>query len=632
VNLQVLLCLIMITDLFSSGSFIPHGHFFLEKPAVFWVHVLFDATIALACYSVSLPLFRFVQRRRDLPLNWILLLFAAFVIICGTSHLASIWTLCHSTDWLSGSIKALTALASLSIAITLALRMPEALLIPSSDQLEIANWALQQEILDRKRVEAELIRSRDLREAFFHESADALFLVDSQTLLTLDCNRRAVELFEATDKTDLIGVEGNMLPRHQFSQTELNAILAEMQSEGFWSREIEYMTRRGNCFWGNIAAKPIVVAGQTFNLVRVTDITDRKRIEAEREQVEQALKSSEARYRAIVEDQTELIARFSPNSTILFVNGAYCRYFGLQPEDIIGKSYAPVVFEEDQESVTQAVQTMSAENPTLTIENRVVVNGEVRWTQWINRMLFDEQGQCVELQSVGRDITERKHVETERKQVEEQLQASLREKEVLLKEIHHRVKNNLQIVYSLLRLQRRQLKDKLAANALLESQSRIESIALIHEKLYQSKDLAQINLAEYVNSLVTNLFSIYNANRSQIQLKTEIEPIFLDVDKAICCGLIVNELLSNALKYAFADGNQDNPFILIRFFSEPEASTITLVIQDNGVGILGYVDFSQLQTLGLQLVQGLVSQLKATLHLSCQNGTEFRIVFPKAVS
>jgi two-component sensor histidine kinase len=268
---------------------------------------------------------------------------------------------------------------------------------------------------------------------------------------------------------------------------------------------------------------------------------------------------------------------------------------------------------------------MNVDNPTLTIENRVVVNGEVRWTQWINRMLFDEQGQLVEFQAVGRDITDRK-------QVEEQLQASLREKEVLLKEIHHRVKNNLQIVYSLLRLQRRKLKDQVAANALLESQNRIESIALIHEKLYQSKDLARINLAEYVDSLVTNLFSIYNANHNQIALKTEIEPIFLDMDKAISCGLIVNELLSNALKYAFPPGNhQNNPSISVKFSAEPEESTISLVIQDNGVGIPNHVDFSNLETLGLQLVQGLVNQLKATLKMHCQDGTEFQIVFPRAV-
>ncbi len=611
----------LIRSLFSSGTFIPHGHCYLWKPALVWLHILSDSTIALAYYSISITLFEFVKRRKDLPFNWIFTLFASFITACGTSHLMSVWTLWYPTYWLSGSVKAITALVSLGTAIALWLLMPKALAIPSSSQLKTANRALQQEITERKHIEEELIRSRDLREAIFHESADALFLVDPQTLLTLDCNRRAVELFQADDQTDLIGIQGNTLQRYQFSQEELGAINSEIQSQGFWSREVEYVTHQDNFFWGNIAAKLITIAGRTLNLIRVTDVSDRKRIEAEREQVEQALKISEARYRGIVEDQTELISRFAPDSTILFVNGAYCRYFERQPEEIISKSYTPIIFEDDQEAIAQSLQSMSADNPTVTIENRVVVKGEVRWTQWVNRMVFDEQGQFLEVQSVGRDISDRK-------QVEDQLQASLREKEVLLKEIHHRVKNNLQIVYSLLRLQRRKLKDQHAANALLESQSRIESIALIHEKLYQSEDLARINLAEYIPSLVANLFSTYNVSQNQIALKIEVSPIFLDIDKALRYGLIINELLSNSLKYAFPNLDQDDPCIYIKLLSTPEDSTITLIAGDTGVGFSNHIDLSQIETLGLQLVQGFVGQLKGTLQVHRQGGTEFRIVFP----
>lgn len=614
----------LLKELFSSGSFIPHGHCFLWQTELVWLHVLSDAAIAFAYYSIPLTLTNFIQRRKDLPFNWVFILFAAFITACGTSHMMSVWTLWHPTYWLSGGVKAITAVVSLSTAIALFPLIPKALAIPSSRDLEIANWALQQEMMERQNIQKELTHTQELREAIFNESADALFLVDPQTLLTLDCNRRAVELFQANDKSDLIGIEGQSLQRHQFSAKALAAIVSQIQRQGFWSQELEYVTRQGNCFWGNIAAKPITVAEQTFNLVRVTDVTDRKHIETEREQAEQALKISESRYRAIVEDQTELIARFLANGDIAFVNESYCRYFDVQLEEMIGKSYAPVVFEEDRESVNQLIASLSSENPVVMIENRVVVNGEVRWTQWNNRMLFDEQGKFVEFQSVGRDITDLKRAE-------ERLQASLQEKEVLLKEIHHRVKNNLQIVYSLLQLQRRKLKDQRAADALLESQSRIESIALIHEKLYQSEDLARINLAEYIPSLATNLFSTYNFSHSQIALRTEIEPIFLDIDKAIRCGLIINELLSNSLKYAFPDKNQGNLSIDLQLFAistEAEKPTILLIMKDNGVGIPNHVDFSRPETLGLQLVQGFVGQLKGTLEMQCQGGTEFQIIFP----
>ena len=146
----------------------------------------------------------------------------------------------------------------------------------------------------------------------------------------------------------------------------------------------------------------------------------------QREQIEQQLRQSKARYRAIVEDQTELIARFKPDSTILFVNDAYCRFFGVQQEDILGKSYNPVIYEADRERVNQLVQSMSAENPMLTIENRVIDGrGEIRWTQWANRMLFDVQGNVIELQSVGRDITELKQAEQALRESEERLQLAL---------------------------------------------------------------------------------------------------------------------------------------------------------------------------------------------------------------
>ncbi len=136
------------------------------------------------------------------------------------------------------------------------------------------------DITDRKLAEAKLNHSHELREAIFNESTDALFLVDSQTLLTVDCNRQAVQLFEAADKSELINIEGHILQRYQFSDQELATISSDIETQGFWSREVEYMSRQGRCFWGNLAAKPIMIAGRTVNLVRVTDISDRKLAEA----------------------------------------------------------------------------------------------------------------------------------------------------------------------------------------------------------------------------------------------------------------------------------------------------------------------------------------------------------------
>lgn len=212
---------------------------------------------------------------------------------------------------------------------------------------------------------------------------------------------------------------------------------------------------------------------------------------------------------------------------------------------------------------------------------------------------------------------------TERKQAQEQIKASLAEKDVLLKEIHHRVKNNLQIVHSLLRLQFRRTKDEQAAEILLESQNRIKSMALIHENLYQSKDLSKIDLSVYIPILVEQLFNSYGINSNVISYKTKIDNIFLDIDTAIPCSLVINELISNSLKYAFVDGKGE---IQIEFHCD-NYNELTLIIKDNGIGIPENLVLAQTQSLGLKLVKSLVAQIEGSIDLDRLKGTNFKINF-----
>ena len=211
---------------------------------------------------------------------------------------------------------------------------------------------------------------------------------------------------------------------------------------------------------------------------------------------------------------------------------------------------------------------------------------------------------------------------TERKRVEEQLKSSLKEKEVLLKEIHHRVKNNLQIISSLLRFQSEHA-DRNPQVVLQESQNRIRSMALLHEKLYRSPNLSKLDFTEYIRSLASHLMQSYPLTGA-VKMRIDAGQLFLDVDSAIPCGLIFNELVSNALKHAFPDGAHGEIAIEL----QANDDIVTLRVSDDGVGFPEEIDFRNTESIGLQLVSALTDQLEGTIELRGKPGTEFKIAFP----
>jgi two-component sensor histidine kinase len=200
--------------------------------------------------------------------------------------------------------------------------------------------------------------------------------------------------------------------------------------------------------------------------------------------------------------------------------------------------------------------------------------------------------------------------------------SSLSEKEVLLKEVHHRVKNNLQVISSLLSLQAGYAKDEEADEMFRESRNRVKSMALVHEKLYQSRELSRINFAEYLNELATDLFRAYGVDPRTVSLRIDVGDVFLGVDTAVHCGLIVNELLSNCLKHAFPAGRKGSVSITLRPSGD---NRLRLTVRDDGVGFPKDVDFRNTKTLGLQLVQTLVQQLDGTADMHSNGGTTFDI-------
>jgi two-component sensor histidine kinase len=205
------------------------------------------------------------------------------------------------------------------------------------------------------------------------------------------------------------------------------------------------------------------------------------------------------------------------------------------------------------------------------------------------------------------------------------MQESINEKEILLQEVHHRVKNNLQVISSILNLQSSYVKDENSLSILRESQNRIKSMSFIHESLYQTKDFSGIEFGGYILSLANNLVHSYSLEVGLVKLTTEFDDMHLSLDQAIPCGLIANELISNSLKYAFDKGQHGELFISAKH----KDSKVTLIISDNGKGLPEGFDYENSDSLGLQLVYTLKDQLDASIQVFTKKGTKYLITFDK---
>lgn len=220
--------------------------------------------------------------------------------------------------------------------------------------------------------------------------------------------------------------------------------------------------------------------------------------------------------------------------------------------------------------------------------------------------------------TIGRDITKRKSNE-------ENIKAALREKEVLLREVHHRVKNNLQVIQSLLSMQAMHVDDEVTSRAFRESQDRVRSMALIHERFYRSKELSRIDFGEYARELIRHMISSYSHRNSRISSRIDIQDIMLTINYAIPCGIIINEIVSNSMKYAFPHGIEGEIFVGMLDNGD---GTITMTVGDNGVGVSGDLDISGEKTLGLSLVRILAhDQLDGKLSISTEKGVVFKVDF-----
>lgn len=461
----------------------------------------------------------------------------------------------------------------------------------------------------------------------------AMVLIDQTGQIVL-VNAHTAELFGYA-REELVGMRVEQLvpersrARHPaFRSAYFEEPRARLMGAG---RDLHALRKDGSEVPVEIGLNPIDTAEGRFVLSSIIDITERKR--------------SLEQFRMAIEAAPTGMIMVDRRGTIVLVNAHVEKLFGYTREELVGRSMEVLVPERFRDRHPAYRNAFSAEPQARPMGAGRDLFGlrkdgsEVPLEIALNP-LRTTAGEFV-LSSVA-DITERKRAERERETMLGELQrlnaelegrvevrtaelsAALRDREILLQEVHHRVKNNLQIISSLVNMQARKLEAGPSRDALRECQTRVQAIALIHERLYQSQDYSRVPLSDYVRSLAASVFNATGTALRGVELEFAIDDVSLTVDKAIPCGLVLNELITNALKHAFRDGR---PGRLLVELVRTEGGLIRLAVRDDGVGLPADFQKQRGHSLGIQLVTTLAEQLDASLTISSDGGASFELEF-----
>jgi PAS domain S-box-containing protein len=506
------------------------------------------------------------------------------------------------------------------------------------------------DISERKRIEVALRDSEKFLNSIVEQIPDMIFVKDAQDLRFVRFNRAGEDLL-GHSREELLGKNDyDIFPKHEAD------FFCEMDKEVLFKNQLidipdeKIQTRYKGERILHTKKLPIVdEKGEPRYLLGISeDITDRKR-------AEEALQETKDYLENLIRYANVPIISWDPELKITEFNRAFEKMNGMTRDGVIGQPleiiFPDKIREKTMDLIRRALSGEQWEVVEIPIRH---VSGETRIVLWNSSNILDPMGTVIATIAQGQDITDRKAAEeamirfnedlerrvTERTSdlsdvnqklvaeidirldAEKQLAKSVGEKDVLLREVHHRVKNNLQIIISLLNLQSRYMTDETTLSAFRESQNRIKAMALVHEKLYLSTDVSKINLDNYIRFLGNNLIQFFGMKGKGITLTLDIRDISLAIDTAIPLGLMMNELISNSLKYAFPNARKGEISVTIH----RQDMTLTILFKDNGVGIPADFDWRNAKSLGLRLVISLVEQLQGTIELDRTAGIAFNIV------
>ena len=372
-----------------------------------------------------------------------------------------------------------------------------------------------------------------------------------------------------------------------------------------WRGEFYNRKKNGEFFWESTSISPVKDdKGVITNFISIKEDISERRQKEEKLQI----------YGILFDNISDLAYICDTEGKILFLNKVFEKLSGHKPEEFIGKSFAPLFDGDDlKKAMNLYARTLQGESR----QEEVCFNDTGVLCEYKSLPLWDEEGEIIGVLGTARDVTERK-------KIDEQIKASLNEKEVLLNEVHHRVKNNLQIISSLLDMSSMKTENQEAIALFEESRNRVNSMALIHSQLYESERFDRIDMEKHIHGLSGNLLNIYSKEQT-ITLDINSANVYLPVTQAVPCALILNELVSNSLKHAFRDGQKGTMSIIMR---QSNDGTTLLKVKDNGSGISEDIEIERVKSLGLKLVKNIVyKQLNGKIEVIRNMGTEFSIEF-----
>ena len=481
----------------------------------------------------------------------------------------------------------------------------------SSDGNLLALEGFITDITDRITNEEEIKKSEVYYRTIFENTGTATIIIEENTIISL-ANSEFVKL-SGYHKEEL---EGKKSWIDLLVEDDIERVMDYHNSRRFKKStpknyEIKLVNRKAEIrdVYVTVALLPYTQK----RLISFLDITDKK-------ESTKALKESQKKYRDLAELLPQPIFETNLDGNITFTNRIGLKIFGYTQEDL-DRELNMLNFLDPKDHLRAIENIQGSLRDKLSVEEYTALKKDgTNFPIFVYSNPIKQDDKVVGSRGVIVDLTDIKNIENH-------LKASLQEKEILLKEIHHRVKNNMQIISSLLNLQTEYVDDEEAINVLKESQNRVRSMAIIHENLYKSKDLMHINFVDYIKSLVLNLFYSYDVKEAQIKSILKIEDISLNIETAIPCGLIISELISNSLKYAFPNGMKGEIIVSLK----SKKDTYQLCISDNGIGLPEDINFNNIKTLGLLLVNSLTEQIDGEVTIYREHGTQYKITFKELI-